>query len=114
MRPDLLEILACPVCKGPLTLTATASEGGKMQPALYGEIIPELQDVISRMRLGEISGPIKSKFGYYVLKKEAQRKVSFSVVSERIQEILEHQKLDRYLQSIQEKFSVEVVDEQFK
>lgn len=36
MRPDLLEILACPVCKGPLTLTATASEGDEvLAGALY-------------------------------------------------------------------------------
>ena len=26
MREDLMEILACPVCKGPLTLTITAVE----------------------------------------------------------------------------------------
>jgi len=27
MRPDLLEILRCPVCRGELTLTATARDG---------------------------------------------------------------------------------------
>ncbi len=92
----------------------TAGEGGKMKPALYGEVIPELQDIVFRMRIGEISGPIKSKFGYYVLKKDAERTVPFREAEERILDIIEHQKLDHYLQSIQEKFPVEVVDEQFK
>jgi parvulin-like peptidyl-prolyl isomerase len=93
---------------------ATASQGGKMQPALYGEVIPELQDIVFRMRIGEISGPIKSKFGYYVLKKDAERNKPFAEVEQRVLEIIEHQKLDHYLQSIQEKYPVEVVDEQFK
>ncbi|MCI4325250.1 MAG: methytransferase partner Trm112 [Thermoplasmata archaeon] len=27
MKPDLMEILCCPVCKGDLTLTSTKTEG---------------------------------------------------------------------------------------
>jgi uncharacterized protein YbaR (Trm112 family) len=30
MRPDLLEILRCPVCKGELTLTVLAQEGDEI------------------------------------------------------------------------------------
>lgn len=93
---------------------ATAADGGKLPPVLYGEVLPELQDVVFRMRIGEISGPIKSKFGYYVLKKDAEHNIPFSGAESRILDILEHQKMDHYLQSIQEKFPVEVVDEQFK
>ncbi|MBI3552948.1 MAG: peptidylprolyl isomerase [Elusimicrobia bacterium] len=92
----------------------SAADGGRMPSALYGEVIPELQDIVFRMRIGEISGPIKSKFGYYVLKKDAERNIPFGQAEERILDIIEHQKLDHYLQSIQEKFPVEVVDEQFK
>lgn len=93
---------------------ATASDGGKMEPAIYGEIIPDLEDVVFRMRTGEISGPLKSKFGYHVLKKESERKLTYEEARDRVARLLEKQKLDRYLQSIQEKFPVEVVDEQFK
>lgn len=93
---------------------STAVDGGRMQPAIYGEIIPDLEDVVFRMRVGEISGPIKSKFGYHVLRKDGEKNVSFEASRERIARLLEKQKLDRYLQSIQEKFPVEVVDEQFK
>jgi parvulin-like peptidyl-prolyl isomerase len=93
---------------------ATAADGGKLPPVLYGEVLPELQDVVFRMRIGEISGPIKSKFGYYVLKKDGEHSIPFNGAESRILDILEHQKMDHYLQSIQEKFPVEVVDEQFK
>ena len=30
MRHDLMDILACPICKGPLTLTATREEAGEV------------------------------------------------------------------------------------
>ena len=93
---------------------ATAVDGGRMQPAIYGEIMPDIEDVVFRMRLGEVGGPIKSKFGYHVLKKDAERRLDYGAVHDRIAQLLEKQKLDRYLQSIQEKFPVEVVDEQFQ
>ena len=93
---------------------ATAANGGRMPPAIYGEIIPELEDVIFKMRVGEIAGPIKSKFGYHVIKKDSEHRLDFGEAHDRIAKIMEKQKLDRYLQSIQEKFPVEVVDEQFK
>ena len=93
---------------------ATAADGGRMAPAFYGEVIPDLEDIVFRMRVGEIGGPIKSKFGYHVLRKDAQRTLDLAQAHDRIAQILEKQKLDRYLQSVLEKYPVEVVDEQFK
>ncbi len=94
--------------------SGSAIKGGKMPSALYGEIIPELQDLIFQMRVGELSGPIKTKFGYHVIRKDSQRKVSFEKYKDRFIQILEKQKLDDYLQSLQKKFPVEIIDEQFK
>lgn len=93
---------------------STAMDGGRMQSALFGEIIPDLEEIIFRMRPGEIGGPIKSKFGYHVMRKDGEKKIPLEQAGDRIARLLEKQKLDRYLQSIQEKFPVEVVDEQFK
>jgi len=93
---------------------ATATEGGRMQPSIYGEIIPDLEDIIFRMRIGEVGGPLKSKFGYHVIRKDAERRLDLATAHDRIAKLLEKQKLDRTLQSFQEKFPVEVVDEQFK
>lgn len=93
---------------------ATARDGGRMQATLYGEIIPDLEDIVFKMRVGEVAGPIKTKFGYHILKKEAEHRANFEDVKDRIERMLEKQKLDRYLRSIQDKFPVEVVDEQFK
>jgi len=93
---------------------ATAAEGGRMPGAIYGEVIPDLEDIVFRMRTGEVSGPIKSKFGYHVLRKDGEKALSFAEAKERVLRLLEKQKLDAYLQSMQDKFPMEVVDEQFK
>ena len=92
----------------------TASDGGKMRPALYGEIIPELEDVVFHSRVGELVGPVRSKFGYHVLKKESEKPTKLPDVQDRIRIILEKQKLDQHLQTLQARFPVEVVDVQFK
>jgi hypothetical protein len=95
---------------------STASQGGKFPPLMYGEVIPELEEVVFKMRVGEIGGPLKSKFGYHVVKKDSERRLSADSeeIRERVSHLLEKQKLDAYLQQMQEKFPVEVVDEQFK
>lgn len=93
---------------------ATAADGGRLPPSLYGEVIPELEEVVFRMRAGEIGGPLKSKFGYHVLRKEGERRLPLAEARERVARLLEKQKLDRHLQAVQEKFPVEIVDEDFK
>jgi peptidyl-prolyl cis-trans isomerase C len=93
---------------------ATAADGGRLPPSLYGEVIPELEEVVFRMRPGEIGGPLKSKFGYHVLRKEGERRPPVEESKERVARLLEKQKLDRYLQTVQEKYPVEIVDEEFK
>lgn len=91
----------------------TASEGGRMRPALAGETLPEL-DVLFKMRVGEVGGPVRSKFGYHILHKDGEDRPAFESVRARVMEIVEKQKLDRHLQSLQTSIRVEVVDEQFK
>lgn len=91
----------------------TAAEGGRMRPALLGETLPEL-DVLFKMRVGEVGGPVRSKFGYHILHKDGEDRPAFESVRGRLLEIVEKQKLDRHLQSVQASIRVEVVDEQFK
>ncbi|MFI5345068.1 MAG: peptidylprolyl isomerase [Elusimicrobiota bacterium] len=95
---------------------STAAQGGKFPPMMYGEVIPEIEEVVFRMRVGEIGGPLKSKFGYHVVRKDGEKRLSADSqdTRERVSRLIEKQKLDRYLQQMQERFPVEVVDEQFK
>ncbi len=91
----------------------TAIRGGRMAPALRGEIIPELE-VLFKMSLGEVAGPLRSSFGYHIILKEKQVKTKFSDVKDRVLGIVEKNKLDAHLQSLQARHRVEVIDAQFQ
>jgi peptidyl-prolyl cis-trans isomerase C len=91
----------------------TASRGGVMDPAIYGEVIPELEDVVFKIRIGETVGPVRSKFGYHIIRKDSEKRLPFSQAEDRIRKVLEKQKLDQYLQSMQSQYPVEVADAQF-
>jgi len=91
----------------------SASDGGRMAPALRGEIIPELE-VLFKMSVGVIAGPLRSSFGYHIVVKEKQTKTKFSDVKERVRGIVEKNKLDAHLQSMQARHRVEVLDAQFQ
>ncbi|MHB2025292.1 MAG: peptidylprolyl isomerase [Elusimicrobiota bacterium] len=92
--------------------SATAGNGGQMQPMIYGEIIPELADVVFSMRVGELSGPIKTKFGYHVLLKEKQVRAPFNQIKSQIRSVIQKTKIDAYLRTIQSRFPVEVFNEE--
>jgi len=91
----------------------TAEDGGKMRPALFGEIVPELE-VVFKMQVGELGGPVRSNLGYHVILKESQMRPALERVKDRIRNILEKKKLDEHLKSVQSSIPVEVVDAQFK
>ena len=84
-----------------------------MRAALLGETLPELE-ILFKMGVGELAGPVRSKFGWHVLIKDAEDKPAFETVKDRIKDVIEKQKLDRHLAAMQGSFRVEVVDAQFK
>ena len=92
----------------------TAANGGALPPLLRGEVLPELEDAAFKMRVGETIGLVQSKFGYHIVRKESERAVPLAEAKDRIRKLLEKQKLDRYLASIQDRYPVEVLDAQFK
>ncbi|OGS01967.1 MAG: hypothetical protein A3G41_01930 [Elusimicrobia bacterium RIFCSPLOWO2_12_FULL_59_9] len=91
----------------------TASQGGALPAFIYGEILPELDDVAFRMKPNEISGVIRSKFGYHIIHKEWEKQAPLDLVKNRIRKLLEKNKLDAHLASVQDKYPVEVLDEEF-
>lgn len=87
---------------------------GKLPSVMYGEFVPELEDMIFKMKIGEIQGVMKSKLGYHVVKKVSQHKTNFQEVKERIRKIIEKKKFDKYLDTLQSKYKVEVLNEEYK
>ncbi|MBI4655406.1 MAG: peptidylprolyl isomerase [Elusimicrobia bacterium] len=89
--------------------------GGKLPPMMYGEFIPELEDVAFNMRTGEIQGVIATKMGFHAIKKISQAKKELTgEIKERTRKIVERKKFDAHLENLQSKYKVEVLDGEYK
>ena len=86
----------------------------RLPPVMYGEFMPELEEMAFKMRPGEIQGVVKTGLGYHILKKISQTKPPLAQAKERIFRILEKKKFDAYLAKFQAKTKVEVLDENYK
>lgn len=85
-----------------------------LPPLMRGEFLPELDDVISKMKVGEIQGVIRTELGLHIIKKFKQEKAKKAEVMPRIKRILQKQKFDKYLEQLQDTIKVEVLDEKYK
>lgn len=92
----------------------TASEGGVVPPFIYGELLPELGDVAFQMRVGEIAGPVRSRFGYHIVKKESERTLPREKARDRVRRLLEKKKLDQHLEAMRPRYPVRILDPQFQ
>jgi len=88
----------------------------KIPPVMKGELMGELEDMIFKMKQGEIGGIVKTKLGYHIIKKTAQSSLDPNnpQMKERARRIIEKKKFDSYIEKLQSKYKVEVLDEEFK
>jgi peptidyl-prolyl cis-trans isomerase D len=47
-------------------------QGGKLPPFSHGQMVPEFESAAFSMEPGEVRGPVKSQFGYHIIKLEAK------------------------------------------
>jgi len=86
----------------------------RLPPVMYGEFMPELEDMAFKMRTGETQGIVKTPLGFHIIKKLAQDREDEASAIDRVRKILEKKKFDAYLAKFQEKIKVEVLDENYK
>jgi len=92
----------------------TAAEGGEVKPFIYGELLSELGDVAFQMKVGEIAGPVASRFGYHIVKKESEKTLPKEQARDRIRRLLEKKKLDQHLEALRPRYPVRILDPQFQ
>jgi len=85
-----------------------------LPPMMRGEFLPELDDMITKMKQGETQGIARTDLGLHILKKFKQEKMPENEAIPRIKKIIEKQKFDKYIDELQTKLKVEVLDEKFK
>lgn len=69
----------------------TSKRGGDVGYFSAGQMVPEFEDACLGLKIGEISGPVKTRFGYHIIKLTERRDpklMEFDEVKDRIEMIL--------------------------
>ncbi len=81
---------------------SSGKEGGKLGEFGKGQMVPEFEEACDRLSEGELSEPVKTQFGWHLVKlnrKIAGGKVEFAVAKEEIRQALIAQKQQAAYQS---------------
>ncbi len=88
--------------------------GGEMAPFIPGEYLPQIEVPAANSKLMEVQGFITTARGNHIIMKVAEKRLSYNDAKERIKMILENQKLDSYLNSLNKKYNISIVKEETK
>ncbi len=93
----------------------TKDRGGDLGLFARGQMIPEFEEAVFKLKVGEISPPIKTRFGYHLVRVEARVPAQvqpYEKVKEQVvQDLLEAKKQERLsavLKELKKKYPVEV------
>lgn len=83
--------------------TASGENGGDIGYVLKEELVPEFGDMAFILKIGEISKPVKTQYGWHIIKVEDVRPaqfLAFNDVKDSIKEKLQQQAIQNYLLSL--------------
>lgn len=80
----------------------SSENGGNLGEFTRGQMVPEFDTAVFSMEVGEISEPVKTQFGYHLIKlnaKNAAKPFDFAEIKEQIKQMLYKEKQQSALQS---------------
>jgi peptidyl-prolyl cis-trans isomerase C len=88
-------------------------QGGNLGESTKGKMVPEFEDVAFNMQVGSVSEPVKTEFGYHIIKlydKKEEKNNSFDEVKEQVKaQVLGQKQQQAYIEktnSLKEKYEV--------
>lgn len=92
--------------------TASAENGGDLGYVLQEELVPEFGDVAFILKVGEVSKPVKTQYGWHIIKVEDVRPATylpFEEVKDGLIQRLQEQAIQEYLISLTQDSNIEIL-----
>lgn len=89
------------------SLDGSAAQGGDLGYFTQGNMIKEFEDAAFALKVGEISGLVKTEVGYHIIKVE-DRKESLEDLEEQIAMVLKQQKYEEHIKGLKDNADIEI------
>ena len=92
-------------------------DGGNLGYFGHGQMVPQFEEVVFKLKKGEVSDPVKTQFGWHLVKLEDRRTKqppAFEIVKDRIVQSMLLQKAQQSPPSSAAKAKIEFVDPEIK
>lgn len=83
--------------------TGSKANGGDLNFFHHGQMVPPFEEAAFKLKVGELSEPVKSPFGYHLIKVEARNSGTFEEAKPEIQRRLQPQKAQAALEDLVKK-----------
>lgn len=83
-NPDEVDDLFADLAKEESIDTTSGKNGGDLGFSSYGEFVQPFADALRKLEVGEISGPVRSEFGFHIIYLKARRVTPLLEVEEQI------------------------------
>ncbi len=83
-NPDEVDDLFADLAKEVSIDTTSGADGGDLGFSSYGEFVQPFAEALKDLEVGEISGPVRSEFGFHIIYLKARRVTPFLEVEEQI------------------------------
>lgn len=92
-------------------------DGGNLGYFGHGQMVPQFEEVVFKLKKGEVSDPVKTQFGWHLVKLEDRRvkqPPAFDIVKDRIIQSMLLKKAQQTAVALRSKAKIEVVDPEIK
>jgi len=104
---EAFDAMARAISKDP----GSVAHGGKLKPFRRGGLVPEFEDAAFPLKVGEVSGIVKTQFGFHIIRKLAEKQLpprSLADAKEEIRAKLERDKFNQWVSARQVVLGVKV------